>query len=173
MPDFCRFVCGPVLHGDAGSDRLYGGFANDTLYGGDDADVLYGEFGFDNLDGGAGNDKLEGGYNNDVLTGGTGADQFYIFKYTGRDTVTDFNEAEGDKINVESLGVSDLTGASITDDGAGMDEETRQHPCGVWRPGADGSKRCQRVDHWHRRFHLLGSQNASCLLTTPEPFAPN
>ena len=27
--------------------------------------------------------------------------------------------AEGDKINVQKLGVSDLSGASITDDGAG------------------------------------------------------
>ena len=50
------------------------------------------------------NDKLSGGEGNDVLTGGAGAD---VFKFESpkdpamayKDRITDFNQAEGDKID--------------------------------------------------------------------------
>lgn len=61
------------------------------------------------LNGGAGNDILIGGGGLDKLTGGTGAD---IFKFVGlsdsvvganRDIITDFNMAQGDKIDFSQM----------------------------------------------------------------------
>jgi Ca2+-binding RTX toxin-like protein len=45
--------------------------------------------------GDGGDDKINGGQGDDTFTGGTGADKFKCG--SGDDTVTDFNEAEGDK----------------------------------------------------------------------------
>ena len=58
----------------------------------------------DTLNGGEGDDILVGGDGNDILTGGNGADQF-VWKDgdTGTDTVTDFNAAEGDVLNLADL----------------------------------------------------------------------
>jgi serralysin len=64
--------------------------------------------GKDVLTGGAGNDHLIGGAGNDILIGGAGADIFRFsalsdsntFSY---DTITDFNAAELDKIDLSQL----------------------------------------------------------------------
>jgi Ca2+-binding RTX toxin-like protein len=75
-----------TITGDAG-DYLDGGAGNDTIYGG------------------GGNDTIIGGIGNDTLSGGTGAD---IFKFaeagaSNVDTILDFSNSEGDKIDLSAL----------------------------------------------------------------------
>ena len=53
---------------------------------------------------------IDGGAGNDKLAGGRGADTFTLSKGTGVDTITDFSLAEGDKVVLKGLGVSDLAG---------------------------------------------------------------
>lgn len=85
-----------TLNGYGGNDKLIGHTANDILNGGAD------------------NDTLEGAIGADFLTGGTGKD---IFTYTNTldssakyigynniDTISDFNQKEGDKIDLSELG---------------------------------------------------------------------
>ncbi|WP_448679534.1 retention module-containing protein [Pseudomonas nicosulfuronedens] len=87
-----------------GDDHLYGGDGNDILYGQGGNDFLFGENGNDILFGGTGNDQLTGGKGDDILTGGAGADTF-IWKAgdIGKDTITDFNAGEGDRIDISDL----------------------------------------------------------------------
>ena len=105
-----------VLVGGGGSDTLLGWSGNDKLWGGRGDDSLYGNVGNDKLWGGQGNDYLDGyGYDPtvpefDTLTGGAGADTFVLgsrntnvsiaYRGTGYATITDFNGAEGDKIQI-------------------------------------------------------------------------
>jgi len=58
--------------------------------------------------GGAGDDVLNGSQANDFYVGGAGADQFKFG--TGKDTVADFNFAEGDRVS----GIK-LTQVTVTD----------------------------------------------------------
>ncbi|MEM9117945.1 MAG: calcium-binding protein [Cyanobacteria bacterium P01_F01_bin.56] len=129
------------LSGGTGNDYLSGGYGNDTLQGGADRDTLVGGAGNDLLRGHGGLGQYQGsGYFN-VLTGddwnsvagqyvlGDGADTFvmsdFLVKYgggTGFSTIiTDFNGAEGDKIQVHddistySLGYGNLAGSTATD----------------------------------------------------------
>src|SRR4029078_9201324 len=67
-------------------------------------DTILGDANANNLDGRAGDDRIDGRGGNDTLTGGTGAGTFVYADGGGADTITDFNRAEGDKI--------DLTGVS-------------------------------------------------------------
>lgn len=103
-----------VLYGYGGDDTLDGGNRDDTLFGGDGYDNLYGddgddyllgEWGNDFLSGDNGNDDLNGGDGYDILTGGEGAD-YFIFNspWQGVDTITDFNYAEGDKVQIDAIG---------------------------------------------------------------------
>lgn len=95
------------LVGDTGNDRLNGGSGDDLLYG----DDVYArpEFGGnDTLSGGAGNDTLFGGQWADTLRGGSGADHFAFHLASesslgGRDRITDFSRAEGDRIDLRLL----------------------------------------------------------------------
>lgn len=105
-----------VLVGGGDSDTLLGWSGNDRLWGGSGNDALYGNIGSDKLWGGSGNDYLDGyGYEPtipefDALTGGDGADTFVLgnlntsvgvaYRGTGYATITDFNAAEGDKIQI-------------------------------------------------------------------------
>jgi Ca2+-binding RTX toxin-like protein len=89
-----------LLWGAAGNDTLTGGRGEDTLLGGLGADMLFGGRDEDWLLGGAGDDILDGGLGRDVLTGGTGADRFDLRWGGGRDLVTDFSFAEGDRIGL-------------------------------------------------------------------------
>ncbi|MFB2936837.1 calcium-binding protein [Aerosakkonemataceae cyanobacterium BLCC-F154] len=91
------------LSGDSGNDELYGDSGNDELYGGTGNDSLIGGSGDDYLSGHSGN----GGTSYDVVTGGTGGDTFALgFSTTvhylgnGYATITDFNSAEGDFVEV-------------------------------------------------------------------------
>jgi serralysin len=80
-----------VIIGNAGNNTLNGGAGNDVL------------------DGGAGNDVLIGGLGTDTMTGGQGADTFVfsLLKEMGlgdkRDVITDFNGAEGDRIDLTKI----------------------------------------------------------------------
>ena len=81
-----------------------------TLIGSGASDVITGGSGADTISGGAGADTIAGGGGADTLTGGTGAD---IFKYTAAanltttagsiEKITDFNSADGDKVDFTTL----------------------------------------------------------------------
>jgi Ca2+-binding RTX toxin-like protein len=108
-----------TVHGNAGDDWVTGGRDNDQLFGDDGNDILNGNLGNDTGDGGAGNDTVRGGQGDDVLsggagddyitgdlgndtmTGGPGADTFRAFAGGGHDVITDFNAAEGDRIQLD------------------------------------------------------------------------
>lgn len=89
-----------ALNGAGGNDLLGGGWGRDTLEGGSGNDTLLGGRGSDVLIGGSGNDQLFGGWGNDTLTGGLGADLFCFAGESGRDRVTDFRFADGDRIGL-------------------------------------------------------------------------
>jgi len=80
------------------------------------------------LDGGAGDDSLSGGVGADRLTGGAGADDFVFnsaLSSTNRDTITDFNFAQGDRIELDNdvfaaLGAPGDLSASAIRAGAGV-----------------------------------------------------
>ncbi|MBN8088060.1 VWA domain-containing protein [Vibrio vulnificus] len=92
------------IYGQGGVDLMFGGSGNDQLYGGEGNDGLRGGTGNDTLDGGAGNDILIGGLGNDILTGGDGADIFkWVDMEIASDRVTDFNVAQGDKLDFSDL----------------------------------------------------------------------
>jgi len=109
---------------------VWGGVGADVIDGGDGNDTLYGEAGSDIINGGAGNDIVDGGAGDDVLSGGTGKDLF-LFRgnvdidwdkgevyfdlgtggsAAGKDTITDFNIGEGDKIRFAVAGPMDDKG---------------------------------------------------------------
>jgi len=64
------------------------------------ADVLVGTAASDIIDGGAGNDLINSGSGFDTVTGGRGADTFVFDSHTQYVTITDFNAAEGDHIQL-------------------------------------------------------------------------
>ncbi|MEG3755583.1 VCBS domain-containing protein, partial [Psychromonas arctica] len=105
-----------TLSGGTGSDTVLGEDGNDTIYGGDGSDTLHGNAGDDTifggdyasdvLFGGDGDDLLTGGIGGgDILTGGDGADTFIWGDADtyGSDSITDFNVAEGDKLDLSDL----------------------------------------------------------------------
>ncbi|QHG20471.1 tandem-95 repeat protein (plasmid) [Nostoc sp. ATCC 53789] len=98
-----------TLYGDADNDRLEGDNGDDKLYGGDGNDSLIGGNGQDLLVGGAGNDFLDGDKGDDNLTGGTGSDIFVLEKAAGRETITDFNLGQSDKIGLSGLSFNQLS----------------------------------------------------------------
>ena len=108
-----------VLLGGTGSDTLYGGQGLDVLFGGQGNDLLSGDLGADTLSGnrgldlllgGQGNDTLYGGQGddvlsgdagNDVLSGDLGADRYVFGPNSGADLVLGFNQAEGDRLDLQ------------------------------------------------------------------------
>lgn len=98
-----------LLRGGAGNDSLTGAAGNDNLQGDAGNDVLNGGAGNDIVNGGAGNDRLIGGAGKDQMTGGPGADIFVFSALSdsvggaNRDVITDFNRAQGDKINLTAV----------------------------------------------------------------------
>jgi hypothetical protein len=93
------------LTGNAGNNKLIGKDGNDTLTGG------------------LGIDTLIGGLGTDTLTGGGGKDIF-LYNYPtegidtitkGIDTITDFNRAQGDKININrtNFKLTNLTAGAL------------------------------------------------------------
>jgi Ca2+-binding RTX toxin-like protein len=112
-----NYTLGDKLNGLDGDDTLIGWNGADWLFGGNGDDALRGAAGDDLLNGGAGNDRLNGGDGIDFLNGGSGADRLTggagadWFQFTSlsdstatqRDTITDFNSAEGDIIHLRFL----------------------------------------------------------------------
>jgi Ca2+-binding RTX toxin-like protein len=85
-------------------------------------DGLFGDAGANVLKGGAGNDFLVGRGGADQLYGGAGADRFVYsatsdstFATAGRDTIRDFNHAEGDLIDLHSLRPSSQPFSKVAD----------------------------------------------------------
>jgi Ca2+-binding RTX toxin-like protein len=83
---------------------------DDEITGSDEADVLFGWGGNDIIDGGGGADEIAGGKGADELTGGLGPDVFVFLKPSdsktkagARDTILDFDRAEGDTIDLSAI----------------------------------------------------------------------
>jgi len=93
-----------TLYGNQGNDELHGGVGNDTLYGGRDDDMLFGD---------GGNDILVGGLGANTLTGGAGADTF-VMNAAGRDTILDFHQSEGDRIDLRTVGFTNQSQLTVT-----------------------------------------------------------
>ncbi|MEQ8394645.1 DUF4347 domain-containing protein [Thalassobaculum sp.] len=91
-----------VVYGNLSDDVLYGNLADDTLYSGQGDDLLYGGGGNDTLIGGLGNDIFQGGIGNDLISTGVGSDVITVQADSGVDTVTDFDGASGDLIQLQS-----------------------------------------------------------------------
>jgi len=89
------------LAGDAGNDLVYGNLGDDTCDGGAGADTVRGGQGADVVQGGDGADFVSGDLGDDTLTGGAGPDIFHSFGTAGLDLVTDFNRAQGDRVQLD------------------------------------------------------------------------
>ncbi|MDB5438919.1 MAG: hypothetical protein JWM33_1346 [Caulobacteraceae bacterium] len=63
---------------------------------------------------------IDGGVGDDVLTGGKDGDTFVFHAGSGHDIVTDFNAAEGDRIQLQGVGLASFAQvqAALTQDGA-------------------------------------------------------
>ncbi|WP_431859118.1 calcium-binding protein, partial [Azospirillum sp.] len=102
-----------LLQAGNSATSLYGYGGNDGLLGGNGNDYLYGGTGHDWMEGGAGGDVLDGGAGEDTLAGGTGADLFKCWLTVDSgdwDTITDFNAAQGDRIDISAIDVSSAPG---------------------------------------------------------------
>lgn len=102
------------LNGGNGADSISGGAGNDTIVGGNDANSLNGGDGNDTISGG-GNDAIFGGAGSDVITigfgdqvinGGNDGDTFAFILADFKDRITDFNRAQGDKIDLSAIDAS-------------------------------------------------------------------
>ena len=106
------------LQGNAGNNMLNGDAANDTLAGQAGNDTLSGGTGNDVLNGGIGADRLIGEQGADRMTGSQGADVFLFraladstMAAAGRDTITDFSMAQGDRMDLRTIDArTDLAG---------------------------------------------------------------
>jgi Ca2+-binding RTX toxin-like protein len=113
-----------VLRGGGGDDQIQGHDGDDEIFGEDGRDTLFGQHGHDTMSGGAGNDQLWGGTGQDTLTGGGGADTFNFARsvdsttrtsseiqavtgdpgdLAGKDTIRDFSQAQGDRIDISRI----------------------------------------------------------------------
>ena len=92
-----------TMTGNAGGNRFVSGSGNDVLSGMNGNDNLIGGFGSDKILGGEGADRIEGGNDNDLLSGNAAGDSFVFFDNFGRDSVTDFSQAAGDRLNFDDL----------------------------------------------------------------------
>ena len=85
-------------------ENVITGSGNDTIIGNDADNRLESGAGDDQIDAGGGNDILIGGAGADQLTGGSGADRFvYSALSEAGDTVTDFDLAAGDRVDLGLL----------------------------------------------------------------------
>ena len=84
------------FNGNDGDDILDGSAADTSI-------VASGGNGDDILIGGSGSDILDGGPGNDTLTGGPGADTFVFATGYNSDTITDFSQTDGDKIDLTGV----------------------------------------------------------------------
>jgi len=82
---------GNIINGNIGIDTITGGAGADTIRGGQGDDVIQG---------GAGNDIIYGDLGQNTITGGAGADTFRNGAAAGRDVITDFQQSQGDHIQI-------------------------------------------------------------------------
>ncbi|EGF90750.1 rhizobiocin RzcA [Asticcacaulis biprosthecium C19] len=66
------------------------------------------------LTGNSGNNRLDGGVGNDTLAGGLGEDVFVFMSGTWKDTVTDFNAAQNDTIDIHAITNGTANSAMVT-----------------------------------------------------------
>jgi serralysin len=92
----------------AGDRTIFGNSTDNTLSGGTGDDLLAGGDGLDRLLGGVGSDSLSGEAGNDTLIGGTGADTFLYSAGDGDDRFLDFSAAQGDKVELSGVTVSNI-----------------------------------------------------------------
>lgn len=92
-----------VYAGTTGVDSLMGTVLGDVIHSNAGNDGLNGMSGDDVLFGDAGNDFLNGASGNDTLSGGAGADYYYFAPGYGQDTVADFVQSDGDRIDLTSF----------------------------------------------------------------------
>ena len=113
------------LYGEDGNDTIAAGTGDDLLAGGVGDDLLAGDAGNDTLWGGEGNDTMIAGPGTDRMAGGAGADVF-VFDAAAlagvgaaADTISDFNAAQGDVIDLSGLGLVFVGAAVFGGTGAG------------------------------------------------------
>ncbi|MEZ5742981.1 MAG: ExeM/NucH family extracellular endonuclease [Sphingomonadaceae bacterium] len=109
--------------GNDGANSIAGTTGNDTLTGLAGNDRLYGKSGNDTLIGGDNNDRLYGDRGQDTMTGGTGLDQFFFRETLDTsnqvafsDRITDFNQAEFDRIVLTDIDADETNGAGTNED---------------------------------------------------------
>lgn len=81
----------PHVNGNLGNDTVFGGAGNDTVYGGQGDDQIAGD---------DGDDLISGDLGFDSLTGGAGADRFVLRVGAAADWVSDFDSAQGDRVQI-------------------------------------------------------------------------
>jgi Ca2+-binding RTX toxin-like protein len=114
-----------ILFDLAGEDSLFGLGGGDLMFGGSGDDLLEGDApppaalitgpvgdpGADTLFGGGGDDTVSGGGGADLLFGGAGADVFRFHAPddagSGAGVIADFSRAEGDRIDLTTIGDTD------------------------------------------------------------------
>jgi Ca2+-binding RTX toxin-like protein len=96
-------IFGEVISGTGAGETLNGTIGDDTLSGLAGNDILNGGNGNDVLNGGDGDDLLSGGPGRDSLTGGLGLDTFDFNAHASQDTITDFNVAQGDRLDIKDM----------------------------------------------------------------------
>ena len=88
-----------MIRGGSAPIEFFGGIAR--VRGSNFDDTISGGSGNNTLEGQNGNDTLAGRGGNDTLTGGAGGDKFVFTLLTdGVDTVTDFQSAQSDKLQI-------------------------------------------------------------------------
>ena len=112
---------GQTLTGNGGANVITGASGDDSLNGAGGNDTLDGGAGNDTLNGGAGDDVLAGWAGDDRLIGGTGLDTFVFADGFGQDTINDFSDDDGEKIDLSAVtaitGFADLVANHLIDDG--------------------------------------------------------
>ena len=94
--------------GNASDNLIIGNNSGNFIAGNDGMDLLHGRTGNDSINGGNGDDVITGDAGADTLTGGAGADLFIYAQVSDSavgsgDTITDFNAAQGDRIDISSV----------------------------------------------------------------------
>ncbi|MBY0611641.1 MAG: M10 family metallopeptidase C-terminal domain-containing protein [Beijerinckiaceae bacterium] len=95
------FSANATINLNPGTFSSAGGLVNNIGISGDTTiETAISGSGSDTIIGSAANNVLDGGLGNDTLTGDAGADTFVYKTGYGLDTITDFNAAEGDRIDL-------------------------------------------------------------------------
>jgi serralysin len=99
-----------VLNGLGGNDTILAGNGDDKVFGGTGNDYLDGDWGVDMLVGGIGTDVLKGGYAGDLFVWSS-IDETSVTVPT-MDRITDFNFAQGDRIDLSGVDANAYAGGN-------------------------------------------------------------